>query len=92
MKINFSLFFLLVSLVSPISIGAVEREDSDDESEISLQPDAIILKDEEPLKINPRLSSPQKNVNLRAVQKEVLSIALPEEGPEEVEERVPVEE
>lgn len=81
--------FLILPLIFSLSIFASEEENLENESQTI---DSILLKDEEPLKVNPRLSSPQKNVSLRAVQKEVLSISLPEESPEEPEEQAPVEE
>ncbi|MDZ4660642.1 MAG: hypothetical protein SGJ18_03390 [Pseudomonadota bacterium] len=91
MKKNLCLFYLLMTLISPISSAATEDAE-DIDADLLVQPELLILKDEDPLRVNPNLSAPEKIVNLRAVQKEVLSIALPEESPEETEERAPVEE
>jgi hypothetical protein len=88
---------IVVTLAAPATFAAVEAKEAGDTeaeagSDLAIPPDAIILKDEEPLTVNARLGAPQKIVNIRAVQKEVLNIAIPEESPEEVEERAPVEE
>ena len=93
------LYWLLtvVTLAAPATFSAVEAKEAasaeaESDADLAIPSDAIILKDEEPLTVNTRLGVAQKSVNIRAVQKEVLNIAIPEESPEEVEERAPVEE
>ncbi len=75
-------YLVAVLLVLNCLLPTLSWADDDEDTTKVNEANALLLKDEEPLKVNPQLPVPQRVVNLRLVQREVLTINLPDDTPE----------